>query len=132
MEMRVKTEIPMVSGDIPQKISNNPFMIKSCIEEVPRTLDDDEPSILCSTPESKVHCNIFSKKRKGSEESIDEQMSEVIDAENVDINLVTKGSQESVNSKLRKVRAKNEKPKRSNHKANEPKANTILNFFSRV
>ncbi|XP_065850458.1 exonuclease 1 [Euphorbia lathyris] len=130
-EPQLKTQTPMASDDIPpRKISNNPFMIKSCTEEVPIMLEDDE--LFCSTPESKVPCNNFSKKRKGNEadlhqmESIDEQISEVINVENVDI------SQESVNSKSRKGRGKNEKSKRSSLKTNDTKQNSILNFFSRV
>ncbi|KAJ9141527.1 hypothetical protein P3X46_032053 [Hevea brasiliensis] len=137
-EIHERTENKMMPEDISVKIPNNPFMIKSSTEEVAFAVDDDNFNILCSTPK-------ISKKRKRNEneidlhqrESIEEQASGVTEVENSDVLYVTKESQESVNSKPRKIsdgkgRAKNEKSKRSNSRSTEKKQNTILNFFSRV
>lgn len=83
------------------------------------------------------------KKRKHSEiyldhiSSITEQISMVTDVDNSDIMCVTLESQESLDSKPkrvadRKLSTKKEKLKRSDCKSSESKGNSILNFFSRV
>ena len=69
--------------------------------------------------------------------SITEQISVVTDVDNSGIMCVTLESQESVDSKPkrvadRKVSSKKEKLKRSDCKSSERKKNSILNFFSRV
>lgn len=128
-EIHTRTENKMVPDDISVKIPKNPFMI------------------LYSPPDSSPNdlSNNLSKKRKLNEneidlhqrESIDEQASGITEVGNSDVLYVTKESQESVNSKPRKIsngksRAKSDKSKRSNSRSAENKQNTILNFFSRV
>ncbi|XP_015581104.2 exonuclease 1 [Ricinus communis] len=144
-EIHLKVEKEMVLQDIPLKIPNNPFMIKSSPESVLDVSDYERSNTLCSTPDSnpqKVADNSFCKKRKINEidlhqkESMDDQTSEVTE-EISEILFVAKESQESVNSKPIKIhevkrRGKNEKTKSSKHRSGESKQNTILNFFSPV
>ncbi|XP_020533793.1 exonuclease 1 isoform X1 [Jatropha curcas] len=141
-EILSSTEKVVLPDEAPLKIPNNPFAIKSTTEARSVVLENDNSNLLCSTPDrdpSNDSGNSPSKKRKQIEidlhqkESTDEQASEVIDVEMY----VTKESQESVNSRPRKisnrkVRSKFEKPKKCDCKTADNKQNTILNFFSRV
>ncbi|XP_038688103.1 exonuclease 1 [Tripterygium wilfordii] len=142
--------------------NNNPFKKKkadvckleeelSSAEEISLLTGNEDQEILCIAHDeilSKIHFNHSKRKRKHKEIHLDhsdsnglqlsvvteEENLERVKVENTDVLCGTTESQESVNSKPKRMSddkpAKNQKSKRSNPNGSEKKKNSILNFFS--
>lgn len=141
------------SSNLVKVPDNNPFkkrkweethldQIESITEQV-SFATDGTLDILCLTPENTPFevLGESSRKRRLSDihsDQIAEQVSGVTDVENSNILGIKSESQESVNSKPKKVtdrerRGKTEKSNRSSSKSTEDKkSRSILNFFSRL
>lgn len=154
------THQAMEASEIPHDIqlkvpNNNPFKKRKLDEiRLKQTNDEGEEmsvvtenskmDVFCSPPEDtlKFSCNNSFQNEKENEihfnqtDCVNEKISVVTEVESSDILFVNWGSQESVNSKSRKVsswkaRGKSEKLK-SICKNSERRNGSILNFFSRV
>ncbi|CAN1180383.1 Exonuclease 1 [Linum perenne] len=132
-ETQTETKPAIAPVEIPLKIHNNPFIIKkssdnssiSCITQFDDNNDDD---VAVTTPEN------ASKKRKLMNATIaEETMSEVTELEqSVDMFDDAKESQESVNSKLKKVGRVQMRKKKGSLTGSGGNNSSILSFFSRV
>lgn len=146
-----------VPDDVPLKVpDNNPFKqrkleemqldrIKSNTKEIFVVIDTEQVDVLCTTPDiilPKAPENNYSRKRKlhgfqlDQRRSISKTVSAITEVEDSNLYVTTK-SQESVNSKPKKifkgkVRSKTEKKKTNNYKCSVNKSTSILNFFPRV
>ncbi|KAJ4832333.1 hypothetical protein Tsubulata_027815 [Turnera subulata] len=158
-----KTKKVAIPSNLQLKVPNNPFRIRKveeiCLEQNEDTsdqivvvIDDEKQDELCITPyESscltpdnimpKHLDDCISKRRKLDKDHLEqsritEEASMVTEVGDSDILYVTNESQESVNSKPKKIsegkgKRKDEKQKRNNGTTMNNK-NTILSFFSRV
>lgn len=150
-------ETIQVPDDIPLKVpNNNPFkkrkldekqldQIKSNPKEVLVVTDIEKLDVLCITPDiilPKAPENNNSGKRKlhsnqlDQRQSISKEVSVITEVEDTNLHVTTE-SQESVNSKPKKVskgkaRSKTEKKKTNNCMSSVNKSTSILNFFPRV
>ncbi|CAN1266910.1 Exonuclease 1 [Linum perenne] len=132
-ETQTETKPAIAPVEIPLKIHNNPFIIKkssdnssiSCITQFDDNNDDD---VAVTTPEN------ASKKRKLMNATIaEETMSEVTELQqSVDMFDDAKESQESVNSKLKKVGRVQMRKKKGSLTGSGGNNSSILSFFSRV
>lgn len=146
-----------VPDDVPLKVpNNNPFkkrkldemqldQIQSNSKEVLVVTDIEKLDVLCITPDiilPKAPENNNSGKRKlhsnqlDQRQSISKEVSVITEVEDTNL-YVTTESQESVNSKPKKIskgkaRSKIEKKKTNNCMSSVNKSTSILNFFPRV